>query len=78
MTDSGSCYRSGAFAVALEEIKHVRTGPYRAQTQGKVERFNRTLAEESATPPPASVTKPAPRPTRAGCTTAIITDRTLA
>ena len=48
MTDNGSCYRSGAFAAALGEIKHVRTRPYRPQTNGKVERFNRTLAEEWA------------------------------
>ena len=48
MTDNGSCYRSGAFAAALGEIKHVWTRPYRPQTNGKVERFNRTLAEEWA------------------------------
>ena len=48
MTDNGSCYRSRAFAAALGEIKHVWTRPYRPQTNGKVERFNRTLAEEWA------------------------------
>lgn len=48
MTDNGSCYRSGAFAAALGGIKHVWTRPYRPQTNGKVERFNRTLAEEWA------------------------------
>jgi len=48
ITDNGSCYRSGAFAAAPGEIKHVRTRPYRPQTNGKVERFNRTLAEEWA------------------------------
>jgi transposase InsO family protein len=48
MTDNGSCYRSRAFAAALGEIKHVWTRPYRPQTTGKVERFNRTLAEEWA------------------------------
>jgi transposase InsO family protein len=48
MTDNGSCYRSHAFAAALGEIKHVWTRPYRPQTNGKVERFNRTLAEEWA------------------------------
>jgi transposase InsO family protein len=48
MTDNGSCYRSHAFAAALGEIKHVWTKPYRPQTNGKVERFNRTLATEWA------------------------------
>lgn len=48
MTDNGSCYRSRAFAAALGGIKHVWTRPYRPQTNGKVERFNRTLAEEWA------------------------------
>ncbi len=49
MTDNGSCYRSHAFTDALgEDIKHRRTRPYRPQTNGKVERFNRTLEEEWA------------------------------
>ncbi|WP_294179616.1 IS481 family transposase [uncultured Schumannella sp.] len=46
MTDNGSCYRSHAFADALDGIMHRRTRPYRPQTNGKVERFNRTLAAE--------------------------------
>ncbi len=49
MTDNGACYRSHAFAAALgETIKHRRTRPFRPQTNGKVERFNRTLATEWA------------------------------
>ena len=49
MTDNGSCYRSHAFAQALgAEVAHRRTRPYRPQTNGKVERFNRTLAAEWA------------------------------
>jgi transposase InsO family protein len=49
MTDNGSCYRSNLFADALgEKVKHLRTRPYRPQTNGKVERFNRTLATEWA------------------------------
>jgi transposase InsO family protein len=49
MTDNGSCYRSHAFADALgATIKHQRTRPYRPQTNGKVERFNRTTLEEWA------------------------------
>ena len=50
LTDNGSCYRSRVFAAVLAEagIKHKRTRPYRPQTNGKVERFNRILQEEWA------------------------------
>jgi transposase InsO family protein len=48
LTDNGSCYRSYAFRDALGDINHRRTRPYRPQTNGKVERFHRTLADEWA------------------------------
>ncbi|WP_280430367.1 IS481 family transposase [Nocardia brasiliensis] len=48
LTDNGSCYRSHVFKQALGPIKHKRTRPYRPQTNGKVERFHRTLADEWA------------------------------
>ena len=49
LTDNGACYRSKLFADALGEgIKHKRTRPYRPQTNGKVERYNRTMVEEWA------------------------------
>lgn len=49
LTDNGNCYRSKTFATALgEDITHKRTRPYRPQTNGKVERFNRTMLEEWA------------------------------
>ncbi len=50
LSDNGSCYRSGAFASALaaSHSRHKRTRPYRPQTNGKVERFHRTLAREWA------------------------------
>jgi len=49
LTDNGNCYRSKTFADSLgAEITHKRTRPYRPQTNGKVERFNRTLASEWA------------------------------
>lgn len=49
LTDNGSCYRSRVFAAALgETITHKRTRPYRPQTNGKVERFNRTMLQEWA------------------------------
>jgi transposase InsO family protein len=49
MTDNGACYRSHVFAAALgQNVKHRRTRPYRPQTNGKVERFNRSLSSEWA------------------------------
>jgi transposase InsO family protein len=49
LTDNGACYRSKLFADALgTDIKHRWTRPYRPQTNGKVERFNRTTLEEWA------------------------------
>jgi transposase InsO family protein len=45
MTDNGSAYRSAAHALACRAlaIKHIRTRPYRPRTNGKAERFIRTL-----------------------------------
>lgn len=48
LTDNGSCYRSHTFRDALGDVEHRRTRPYRPQTNGKVERFHRTLADEWA------------------------------
>ena len=48
LTDNGSCYRSRTFHDALAGFVHRRTRPYRPQTNGKVERFNRTMLEEWA------------------------------
>jgi transposase InsO family protein len=50
LTDNGACYRSRDFAAALAATgtTHKRTRPYRPQTNGKVERFNRTLLDEWA------------------------------
>ncbi|VXB29279.1 transposase [Aeromicrobium sp. 9AM] len=47
LSDNGSCYRSFAWRDACDElsIKHKRTRPYRPQTNGKIERFHRTLAD---------------------------------
>jgi len=48
LTDNGGCYRSRLFDEILDKIKHRKTKPYRPQTNGKVERFNRTMLEEWA------------------------------
>ena len=44
LSDNGVGYRSRLFGAALAEtgVRHQRTRPYRPQTNGKVERFNRT------------------------------------
>jgi transposase InsO family protein len=45
ITDNGSAYRSTLHALACRTlgIRHLRTRPYRPQTNGKAERFIRTL-----------------------------------
>ena len=45
MTDNGSAYRATIHALACKAlaIKHLRTRPYRPRTNGKAERFIRTL-----------------------------------
>jgi transposase InsO family protein len=48
LTDNGACYRSRVWATALDGVEHRRTRPRRPQTNGKVERFNRTLLDEWA------------------------------
>jgi transposase InsO family protein len=50
LSDNGVGYRSRLFGAALADtgVRHQRTRPYRPQTNGKVERCNRTLLEEWA------------------------------
>ena len=45
LTDNGSAYRSTIHALACRRlgVRHLRTRPYRPQTNGKAERFLRTL-----------------------------------
>ncbi len=50
LTDNGSWYRPLLFnaALAKSRTRHKWTRPYRPQTNGKVERYQRTLAHEWA------------------------------
>ena len=47
LSDNGSAYRSRAWREACLEpgITPKRTRPYRPQTNGKIERFHRTMAD---------------------------------
>lgn len=46
VTDNGSCYRAHDFAHVLQGARHQRITPYTPRHNGKVERYNRILAEE--------------------------------
>ena len=46
VTDNGSCYRAADFATVLRGARHQRIRPYTPRHNGKVERYNRILAEE--------------------------------
>lgn len=48
LSDNGSPYRSRPFARVLRwsGIRHIRTRPYRPQTNGKAERWMRTVLSE--------------------------------
>ena len=45
LTDNGSCYRGVIHAIACRQLglRHLRTRPHRPQTNGKAERFIRTM-----------------------------------
>ena len=45
LTDNGSCYISKEFKkfIVDEDLGHVQGAPYHPQTQGKIERYHRTM-----------------------------------
>ena len=46
ITDNGSCYRAADFTSSLREARHYHIKPYTPKRNGKVERYDRILAEE--------------------------------
>jgi transposase InsO family protein len=52
ITDNGACYRAAAFGQAMLGARHQRITPYTPRHNGKVERYNRILAEEFLYPRP--------------------------
>jgi transposase InsO family protein len=46
VTDKGACYRVNDFAKVLHGARHQRITPYTPRHNGKIERYNRILAEE--------------------------------
>lgn len=78
MTDNGRAYRSKDFASALGTLDHLRTRPYRPQTNGRWRGSNAPSPPSGPTPTPTAQTRPAQRPTPAGSTSTITTDPTPA
>ena len=78
LTDNGNGYRSFAWRDLCDElgIVHTRTRPYRPQTNGKVERFNRTLRDEWASSVSTDATQTATADLTAGSITTTITAAT--
>jgi len=75
LSDNGSAYKSHAWRDACAElgITPKKTRPYRPQTNGKIERFHRTLADGWAYARLYESHLSATRPSRGGCTTTITT-----
>jgi transposase InsO family protein len=76
LTDNGSCYRGKVFNDALGSTVHKFTRPYRPQTNGKVDRYHRTLAREWAYRRAWSSNDEGQRPYPSSCTATTTIDRT--
>ncbi len=74
LTDNGSAYRSMIHAVACRKlgIRHLRSRPYRPQTNGKAERFIRTMLNGWPTARSTAQAKNAHEPLTAGSGTTTI------
>jgi transposase InsO family protein len=75
LSDNRVGYRSRLLGAALADtgLRHQRTRPYRPRTNGKVERFNRTLLEEWAYRRLYPHMPPVTKPCRPGSTPTTIT-----
>ena len=80
MTDNGRGYRAVAHALACRAlgIRHLRTRPYRPRTNGKAERFIRTMLEDGRTAPSTAPPPSAAAPYPPGSTSTIAADPTAA
>ncbi len=68
LTDNGSAYRSAMHSIACRTLglKHLRTRPYRPQTNGKAERSSARCSAAGLTGRSIAVRPSAPRLSRAG------------
>ena len=80
MTDNGSGYSSNLHALACRTLglRHLRTRPYRPRTNGKAERFIRTMLGGWAYGAIYGNSTERTRPSQAGSTTTIAADPTAA
>jgi transposase InsO family protein len=78
LSDNGACYRARAWRATCAElgITPKFTRPYRPQTNGKIERFHRTLAQGWPSGGSTSLRRTAARPYRAGSTSTTTTGPT--
>ena len=80
MTDNGAGYRSILHALACRALglRHLRTRPYRPRTNGKAERFIRTMLGGWAYGAIYGTSAERTAPSQAGSTTTIAADHTAA
>ena len=78
LTDNGAPYRSAVHAIACRAIgiRHLRTRPYRPQTNGKAERFIRTMLAGWAYGAIYAIAQSAQQPLTAGYGPTTIEDHT--
>jgi transposase InsO family protein len=78
LTENGGCYRSFLWrdTCAQLSIAHKRTRPYRPQTNGKIERFHRTLVEGWAFKKSTAPSQPDSPPCQHGSTSTTTTGPT--
>jgi transposase InsO family protein len=74
--DNGACYRADAFSRALLDSCHQRIRPYTPRHNGKVERYNRILAEDFLYAHTWTSETSTPKRWRCGTSTTTTTDST--